>query len=129
MQPGDTFASLALAYYGSSKYARFLVEQNPGLGDPGKLTVGTLVKIPPQPASYEPASAKRTESGSGAATAKAPAGQRTYQVRSGDSFYAIARDQLGDATRWKELLDLNKELVKGDPTRLRTGQVVLLPAS
>jgi nucleoid-associated protein YgaU len=49
-------------------------------------------------------------------------------VRAGDSFYSIARDVLGDASRWRELLELNSALVDGEPTNLRVGQVVQLPA-
>jgi nucleoid-associated protein YgaU len=50
-------------------------------------------------------------------------------VKSGDSFYKIAKEQLGNAERWKELLDLNKTLVHGDPTQLQPGQTLVLPNS
>ena len=53
---------------------------------------------------------------------------RAYVVREGDSFYSIARAQLGDAGRWSELLELNKSLVNGDPTNLRIDQTITLPA-
>jgi nucleoid-associated protein YgaU len=54
-------------------------------------------------------------------------GQRNYQVKAGDSFYKIAKEQLGDSSRWKELFQLNKDRVGGDPTNLRVGQTVILP--
>jgi len=55
------------------------------------------------------------------------AGKRTYKVKSGDSFYKIAKEQLGNAERWKELLALNKTLVNGDPSSLQPGQTLVLP--
>ena len=51
----------------------------------------------------------------------------TYTVRPGDSLSAIARDQLGDADRWPELVDLNP-VVADDPDLIYTGTVLLLPA-
>ncbi|MGB2987752.1 MAG: LysM peptidoglycan-binding domain-containing protein [Phycisphaerae bacterium] len=126
VQPGDTLSSLAVAYYGSAKYTRLLVEGNPDIADPDRLPVGTIVRIPPRPKdrTLQPVKPSRV--------AKAPSGRtagdgRTYRVKSGDSFYSIARDVLGDASRWKELFELNKALVDGEPTRLQVDQVVVLP--
>ena len=126
VQPGDSLASLAQTYYGNAKYAKFLAESNPGISDPAKLALGATVKIPPLPQDVDTRMAK-------AAPAKAPAaaatGKKTYKVKSGDSFYKIAKEQLGNAERWKELLDLNKTLVHSDPTQLQPGQTLALPDS
>lgn len=121
VQPGDTLSSLSQAYYGSERFVTLLREANSQIDDPTMLRVGSVIRIPPAP---EAATATTTP----AATTR-PAVKRTYEVKSGDSFYAIARDQLGNAARWKELLALNNDLVKGDPTRLRPGQIVVLPES
>jgi nucleoid-associated protein YgaU len=86
--------------------------------------VGTVLKIPPLSSTDRAAAAPRTDT----ATLTAAETDRTYRVQSGDSFYAIARDVLGDADRWKELLELNSSLVDGDPVKLRPGQVLRLPA-
>lgn len=124
-QPGDTLASLARQYYGDEKYTRFLTESNPHITDPNRLGVGALIKLPPAPPRVVPS--KRTVERSVAATTARSSSQRSYTVRSGDSFYGIARDELGDATRWKELLKLNGALVDGDPKKLQVGQVIALP--
>jgi nucleoid-associated protein YgaU len=39
-------------------------------------------------------------------------------------YYAIARRELGDVTRWKEIKALNPGV---DPTKLRVGQVINIP--
>lgn len=125
VQTGDTLASIASNYYGSERYTRLLIAGNPQIPDPNHLRVGMKVKIPPKPtgeqvlAVSKPSVASETT----ATTGKA----RTYRVQEGDSFYAIARDKLGDAGRWKELLALNDNLVHGDPKQLRPGQIVTLP--
>jgi nucleoid-associated protein YgaU len=145
VQPGDTLSSLAQAYYGSTKYAQFLRENNPDISVPDRLAVGTIVRIPPRaeertpdaakpsvaekPAVEKPATDKpTTEKATGAKpSGESAGGRRTYTVKAGDSFYSIAKDVLGDASRWKELYELNKASVNGDPTHLRIGQVVVLP--
>lgn len=129
VQPGDSLASLAQTYYGNAKYAKFLAESNPEISDPARLALGATVKIPPLPQDIDTriataAPEKATPTSTGSAT-----GKRTYKVKSGDSFYKIAKEQLGNAERWKELLDLNKTLVHGDPTQLQPGQTLVLPDS
>lgn len=125
VQPGDTLSSLAKRYYGSERFTRFLIDGNPQLEDPNRLAAGAIVKIPPRPAHEALSRPASTTTSRGPSTAGD--GRRTYLVQPGDSFYAIARDVLHDASRWKELFELNKDLVKGDPTSLQIGQVIVLP--
>lgn len=123
IQSGDTFSALAEHYYGSAKFTRFLIEKNPQITDPNRLRVGAIVRIPPRPTD----GAQRGPTVRKSAAAKTVDGRRTYVVKPGDSFYAIARDVLGDATRWKEVFEMNRQSVRGDPTRLQVGQVLVLP--
>lgn len=60
--------------------------------------------------------------------AKGPAGPswRWYQIQSNDRLISIARDELGDSRRWKEILDLNRDRIP-DPNRIRTGVRIRLP--
>ena len=122
VQAGDTMSSLSERYYGSVKYMRFLIDSNPQVADPDKLTIGMSLKIPAKPAS---GAVPTTASGTKARPAD-PA-RRTYKVQPGDTFYEIARSQLGSSSRWQELFELNKEIVHGDPKRLHVGQVLVLP--
>jgi LysM repeat protein len=134
-QPGDTLATLAQKYYGNAKYAAVLRQANPEVTDPSSLRVGTAIRIPPLPTDaaslVDAAPTKTTGSPPAPPTGagKKATASRTYVVRPGDSFYRIAEQQLGKASRWKELLALNKALVDGDPTRLKVGQKVTLPES
>ena len=132
VQAGDSLETLAQTYYGNRKYAKFLADSNPQIVDPAKPTVGAFVKIPPLPADIEAKLASSTKSPaekSAAPVSTDASGKRTYKVKPGDSFYRIAREQLGNSSRWKELLALNKTTVKGDPTQLQVGQTLVLPES
>lgn len=55
----------------------------------------------------------------------APTG-RTYTVRPGDTLSTIARRTLGDARRWKELYELNKQAIGANPHGLRVGTILKL---
>jgi nucleoid-associated protein YgaU len=130
IQPGESLAVLARRYYGSEKYTDFLIKSNPQITDPSRLHIGDAVNIPAQPneAGSSTGDAGRVASAS-RSTAEGNSSRRTYKVREGESFYSIARDQLGDALRWPELFDLNRSLVQGDAASLRIGQEILLPAA
>jgi nucleoid-associated protein YgaU len=53
-------------------------------------------------------------------------GARTYTVKAHDGLMGIARSQLGNEHRWKEILAINPEIK--DPNQLKVGQVIKLPA-
>ena len=52
----------------------------------------------------------------------------SYKVQSGQSLWSIAADELGQGSRYIEILDLNPQLL-GDPGRLAPGQELMLPVS
>lgn len=124
VQPGDSLSSLALQYYGSEKHTRLLIDANKQLADPNRLKIGEIVNLPPVPKSERVSEAARS---SLQVRGKGAPGTRTYTVRPGDSFYRIAKSQLGDASRWKELYELNRGVVGSEPKALRVGQVLALP--
>jgi nucleoid-associated protein YgaU len=51
---------------------------------------------------------------------------KTYVVQSGDSLSKIAKALLGDAARWPEIFELNKDQIK-DPNLIYPGQELRLP--
>ncbi len=52
--------------------------------------------------------------------------KNVYVVQSGDSLSKIAKEELGDASRWPEIFELNKDQIK-DPNLIRVGQELRLP--
>lgn len=64
-------------------------------------------------------------------SAGAPGRYDTYVVQKGESLWSIAAkpEVYGKATRWQRLFDANRELLKGDPNRLRAGMKIRIPRS
>ncbi|HEY9854994.1 MAG TPA: GH25 family lysozyme [Stenomitos sp.] len=55
-----------------------------------------------------------------------PAAPRTHTVRQGETLSSIARDELGDANRWSEIYELNRDKI-ANPNLIYPGQVLTLP--
>ncbi|MBI4341417.1 MAG: LysM peptidoglycan-binding domain-containing protein [Candidatus Omnitrophica bacterium] len=53
----------------------------------------------------------------------------SYVVQKGESLWSIAAkpEVYGKATQWPRLLEANRELLKGDPNRLRAGMTITIP--
>lgn len=109
-----------------------------GAGSNGQEAAENPVEMSPRPESNREKVAQapegRKQGAAPEATAKAdeaakdPAGPswRWYQIQSNDRLISIARDELGDSRRWKEILDLNRDRIP-DPNRIRTGVRIRLP--
>lgn len=67
-------------------------------------------------------------------TAETPEGDRpaeqpqakTYTVQSGDCLWNIAKKQLGDGSRWKEIHNLNLDKIS-NPNKIHAGLVLVMP--
>ncbi len=53
---------------------------------------------------------------------------KTYTVDSGDNLSAIAKQELGDANRWREIYELNKEVIGKNPDLIQPGMELKLPS-
>jgi LysM repeat protein len=51
---------------------------------------------------------------------------KTYTVKSGDCLWNIAKKQLGDGSRWKEIYDLNRDKIS-NPNLIHPGLVLVMP--
>ncbi|MFW5845933.1 MAG: LysM peptidoglycan-binding domain-containing protein [Planctomycetota bacterium] len=112
---GDSLGAISMKVYGTSRRWREIQKAN-DIDDPTALVVGQKLVIPGGRST--PAQADRQEP-----TQAASGDGRSYTVRKGDSFYIIAQRELGDATRWREIQDLNDM----DPYDLMAGQTIRLP--
>ncbi len=96
VQGGDTPMGLSKKFYGTTRHFRELLRAN-GLDEANDLLQGMTIEIPVVPTTS-----------SDPAPQPPAAGERTYVVRKGDTPSGVAREQLDDATRWREILDLNE---------------------
>jgi len=60
--------------------------------------------------------------------AQTDAGTRTYTVVQGDSLSKIAKREYGDANKWRQIYEANKDVIK-DPDLIYPGQTLRLPPS
>ena len=64
--------------------------------------------------------------GGSSSTAPKPAGARTYTVAKGDSLSKIAKQLYGDAQKWRQIYEANKDTIK-NPDLIHPGQVLTIP--
>lgn len=60
------------------------------------------------------------------AAASGAAGTQRYTVKAGDSLSRIAREAYGDASRWREIYEANRDTIT-NPDLIHPGQVINLP--
>jgi LysM repeat protein len=58
--------------------------------------------------------------------AAAPAAERTYTVRPGDTLSKIAKETLGEANAYMEIFNANRDQLS-DPDKIKPGQVLKIP--
>ena len=143
--PGDTLSKIAAAHLGSKSRASVnaIFEANRSvLSSPDDLKAGLILIVPVPVGSHDAppkteatnakaskptreVEAKKTETPKKSAAPPTPPG-RWYQVKKNDRYTSIAREQLGDAARWKELHEMNKDRFP-DPQQIREGVRIKLP--
>ncbi|HEY9857588.1 MAG TPA: peptidoglycan-binding protein [Stenomitos sp.] len=99
---------------------------NPNYPKPSAPTAPPVPPAPPAQTQPAPATDKPVPTPTPPAP-KEPE-SRTYTVRPGDSLSVIAKRELGNASRWREIFDLNQDQIK-DPNRIFPGQTLKLPKS
>ncbi|HEY3509812.1 MAG TPA: LysM peptidoglycan-binding domain-containing protein [Kribbella sp.] len=109
--PGDSLTKIAAAELGSPARYREVFDLNRGvrqpdgrsLQDPGVLRPGWTLRLPSDSDCEE------------------------VVVRAGQTLSQIAQERLGDAGRYREIFDLNRERLLGNPDLIRPGDVLRLP--
>lgn len=137
---GDTLSDISYRYYSTSNQVKHILGANPNIKNPKALKIGDILIIPaPVPiaqaiatdkgrtGSSESRAGERRTSDSRRSPGSAASAARRYRVQSGDSLYRIAREMLGDPSRWKEVYDQNRAVIGKDPLRLKPGMLLTLP--
>ncbi|MBS0189360.1 MAG: LysM peptidoglycan-binding domain-containing protein [Planctomycetes bacterium] len=121
VQPGDTFASIALKYLGSRSKADLIAAANP-LMDPTRIRAGRVIKVPKDPANIQ---GKPTKVNPNVDSSGAPAA-RTHTVAKGETLTAISQKYYGTIKRIDLILSANKAVL-ARPEDLKPGQVLQIP--
>jgi LysM repeat protein len=129
---GDDYWSISSRMYGTGSYFRALqvwLRDHHGNADP--LKVGTAVPVPPVAelrATYPQLCPAMDDSRQVEVAPPADAVPVLYTVKPGDTLLNIAREELGRASRWSEIYQLNREAIDAASGRIEPGTQLKLPA-
>ena len=143
--PGDTLSKIALAHFGnkSRTSVNAIFDANRStLASPDNLKAGLVLSLPvvvdlvrlaksepPKANSPTPSKTEEAKNHPAKKSTEPPAAtHRWYQVKKNDRYASIAREQLGDDGRWRELHELNKDKFP-NPQSIREGVRIKLPAA
>lgn len=131
VQPGDTFASIARRFYGSSGKAELIARANP-LVDPTRIKNGRVLKIPKDPSNIQGKPISVPPPGSAAPgsppASASEAGARRHTVEKGETLTSISRKYYGTIRRTDVILKANRNVLS-KPEDLRPGQTLVIPPS
>jgi nucleoid-associated protein YgaU len=128
-QQGDGWVKLAERLYGNGAKFSLLKNANEGRDDiqPGEqilVPIFDVESMATAPATAAPATAGDKKSSKKAALVST--GGKVHEVKKGESLWKIAKSELGDGNRWKEIYELNKDQMKS-PEAVRLGMKLKLP--
>lgn len=133
----DNFWRISQKAYGTGAYFKALEEHNRRqLGNRALLNVGDVVSTPPiedlqreypslSPKPRDVPNGRRSAAMLANSTAR---GGSTYTVLEGDTLFDIARQELGKASRWAEIYELNRDQLGEDFNYLAPGMRLALPS-
>jgi nucleoid-associated protein YgaU len=137
VQPNDSFWTISNNLYGTEAYYQALLaynrSKNPQVDQirPGDRILAPsadeLAQLYPQLCPQPDHRAALAQRAAVREPSVAPPGTRAYVVQPGDTVYDIARSELGSATRWNEILQLNRDQLGTQANYITPGMRLFLP--
>jgi nucleoid-associated protein YgaU len=129
VKPGDVGSEIAREQLGSVRHWPAIAKYN-NIAPDAVLQVDQRLLIPQRDGlSAAPAPTARAAAteppAPRLADIRVPAGTRRYLVRKGDVLSKVARKELGDWRRWREIAELN---LLGEDDTIYAGETILIPA-
>lgn len=113
IRAGDCLWNIAKNNLGSGMKWQEIYKMNQDVlgSNPDLVYSGTTIKLP----------------GIGNEIAQAGTDASKYLVRSGDCLWDIAKNQMGDATKWSEIYKANADVIGSNPSLILPGQHLSIP--
>ena len=134
---GDNLSKIAKQYYGtkSKRVVEAIFQANrAALSSPDVVRVGMELVLPSidgadvTPVRTAAPDARERSSETQPGSTPSQATFRWYQIKKNDRYASIARRELGDEGRWREIFELNKDKFP-DPQLIREGVRIKLPTA
>jgi nucleoid-associated protein YgaU len=106
VQSGDTLSGIAQQQLGDASRWPEIFLLNRSIRHPDRIAPGQALTLPVDTPTQPP--------------------PRLYIVRRGDTLSGIAQRELGDASRWPEIFERNREVIS-NPDRISPDQILDLP--
>lgn len=138
---GDTYRLIAERYYGNKEKFTVLRRSNEGRTDvkPGQnifvpvFDTDAYAAVPIDPAGSTPSApdankTPKVKKGADAAAKESPkpSGKKVHVVKEGESLWKIAKEELGSGSRWKEIYEVNKDVL-ASPEAVHKGIRLRIP--
>jgi len=130
-EAGDTLGKIAgKAMGGNTKANRdAILKANPKLAEnPNKINIGDSYNIPVQAAAATSSKPEPKDNSAKETTTTTVASSSVdYVVKEGDNLHKIAREQCGSTSFVSQIMEMNKDVLKGSPDKLKIGMKLKLP--
>ncbi|HEX3726654.1 MAG TPA: LysM peptidoglycan-binding domain-containing protein [Pirellulales bacterium] len=137
VQPNDSLWIISEKVYGTGRYFKAIYEHNRAkLPNSHRLQVGIVISVPATSVleqNYPALCPKQRRSAVvqprtlQASTRQGAGGGNGYVVEEGDTLFDIARWELGKASRWAEIYELNRDALGEDFDYLQPGTELKMP--
>ncbi len=127
VKPGESLRAICRRYYGNAELADPLARYN-GVPDPDVLQAEQRLRIPSAAVLLDPLARWDAGQEYTKAASSTDARHLTYTIKPGESLSEIAQRLLNSAGRWKQLYELNRDVLS-DPNEIRAGTVITIPES
>ena len=122
VEAGDTLTAIAGTWFKDTSKWKEIVAVNPGLSA-SNLKVGQKINLPAKSGSSSTKVASATKSSAPTVTA-----ENQHVVTAGETLASISDKAYGNRTNWKKIYEANKSVIGSNPSTLKVGMKLTIPA-
>ncbi|MEI6879248.1 MAG: LysM peptidoglycan-binding domain-containing protein [Planctomycetota bacterium] len=122
VETGDTLTAIAGTWFKDTSKWKEIVAVNPGLSA-SNLKVGQKINLPAKSGSSSTKVSSATKSSAPTVTA-----ENQHVVTAGETLASISDKAYGNRTNWKKIYDANKSVIGENPSTLKVGMKLTIPA-